>query len=68
MNDNTYRVIVENIDVPFWRIVIILLKWAFAAIPALLIFWLVLTAIWYGFHLALGHMMVGFDFWPMVRH
>ena len=37
-------VIIRDIDVPFWRIVMIMIKWSIAAIPATII----LVAIWVG--------------------
>jgi hypothetical protein len=32
-----HRVAIANIDIPFWRMVMILVKWSFAAIPATII-------------------------------
>jgi hypothetical protein len=32
-----HRVAIANIDIPFWRMVMILVKWSFAAIPAAII-------------------------------
>jgi hypothetical protein len=32
-----HRVSIANIDIPFWRMVMILVKWSFAAIPAMII-------------------------------
>lgn len=34
MTDGAEPIIIRNIDVPFWRIVAILIKWSIAAIPA----------------------------------
>ena len=33
-----HRVAIADIDIPFWRMVAIILKWGFASIPALIIF------------------------------
>lgn len=32
-----HRIAVVDIDLPFWRMVAILVKWSFAAIPAMII-------------------------------
>jgi hypothetical protein len=32
-----HRVAIANIDIPFWRMVVILVKWSLAAIPATII-------------------------------
>ena len=32
-----HRVAIADIDIPFWRMVAIIIKWAFASIPALII-------------------------------
>ncbi len=37
MADGTDSITIRDIDVPFWRIVVIMIKWAIAAIPATLI-------------------------------
>jgi hypothetical protein len=37
MTDGSNIVTIRHIDVPFWRIVLILVKWAIAAIPAMII-------------------------------
>jgi len=29
-----HRVAIADIDIPFWRMVMVLVKWSFAAIPA----------------------------------
>lgn len=37
MTDGANPVTIRDIDVPFWRIVTILIKWSIAAIPAAII-------------------------------
>jgi hypothetical protein len=37
MTSDAEPVTIRNIDVPFWRIVMILIKWSIAAIPAAII-------------------------------
>ena len=37
MTDGANPVTIRDIDVPFWRIVSILIKWSIAAIPAMII-------------------------------
>ena len=32
-----HRVAIADIDIPFWRMVAIIIKWTFAAIPAVII-------------------------------
>ena len=32
-----HRVAIADIDIPFWRMVVIIIKWAFASIPAVII-------------------------------
>ena len=32
-----HRVAIADVDIPFWRMVAIIIKWAFASIPALII-------------------------------
>jgi hypothetical protein len=32
-----HRIAVVDIDIPFWRMVAIIIKWAFASIPAVII-------------------------------
>ena len=32
-----HRVSIADIDIPFWRMVAIIIKWAFASIPAVII-------------------------------
>ena len=32
-----HRVAIADIDIPFWRMVAIMIKWTFAAIPAVII-------------------------------
>jgi hypothetical protein len=32
-----HRVAIADIDIPFWRMVMIITKWAFASIPAVII-------------------------------
>jgi hypothetical protein len=36
MTDGSNLVTIRDIDVPFWRIVLILIKWSIAAIPAMI--------------------------------
>ena len=37
MTNGSNLVTIRDIDVPFWRIVLILVKWSIAAIPAMII-------------------------------
>lgn len=45
MSDNEIqRVVVSDIRMPFWSMVIFMVKWAIAAIPALVVLFLLLMA------------------------
>jgi len=37
MADNTQEIVVTDIKIPFWSMVVLLVKWALAAIPAIII-------------------------------
>lgn len=39
----TLGVTLTNVDIPFSRMVVIILKWMLASIPALALFWVILT-------------------------
>lgn len=39
------RIVISDIDIPFWRLVAIFIKWTFAAIPAAIIVWLIMMVI-----------------------
>jgi hypothetical protein len=59
MTDGTNPVTIRDIDIPFWRIVTILIKWSIAAIPAAIIITIVYALIF----ALLGGIAVGiFDF------
>ncbi|HKG00370.1 MAG: hypothetical protein ACJ8FU_16080 [Xanthobacteraceae bacterium] len=36
------RIVISDIDIPFWRLVAILIKWALAAIPAAIVVTLIM--------------------------
>ena len=38
------EVVVTDIKMPFWSMVVLMVKWAIAAIPALIIFFVIATA------------------------
>ena len=54
-------VTITDIDIPFWRLVVIFIKWALAAIPATIVITLVLMIIMgmFGMLLGMGWMMQG---------
>jgi len=39
------RVTLANIDIPFWRIVAIILKWSIASIPAIIVYFIILAVV-----------------------
>jgi hypothetical protein len=43
MTDGSNPVTIRDIDVPFWRIVTILVKWSIASIPAMIVLMLLLA-------------------------
>ena len=45
MTDSAEPITIRNIDIPFWRIVAILIKWSIAAIPAMIIIAVLYTLI-----------------------
>jgi hypothetical protein len=40
-----HRVSIADVDIPFWRMVAIIIKWAFASIPAIIIVSIIFTII-----------------------
>ena len=48
MNDeeNIKRVVVTDIHMPFWSMVIFMVKWALASIPAIIILALIAVFVW----------------------
>jgi len=40
-----HRVAIADVDIPFWRMVAIIIKWAFASIPAIIIISIILTVL-----------------------
>ena len=45
MAEGTNAVTIRDIDVPFWRIVVILVKWSIASIPAMIILAILITVV-----------------------
>ena len=45
MADGSNIVTIRDIDVPFWRIVLILVKWSIASVPAMIILAILVTVI-----------------------
>jgi len=37
------RFVLSDVDIPFWRLVVILIKWSFAAIPAAIVVMIVIS-------------------------
>ena len=55
MADGGNLVTIRDIDVPFWRIVLILIKWSVAPIPAMIVIGIIYTALF----ALLGGLFVG---------
>jgi hypothetical protein len=51
-----HRVAIADVEIPFWRMVAIIIKWMFAAIPAAIIFSIIITLI----SIAIGALFGGF--------
>jgi ABC-type sugar transport system permease subunit len=45
VTDGSNPVTIRDIDVPFWRIVTILVKWSIASIPAMIVLMLLLALV-----------------------
>lgn len=41
-----HRVSIADVEIPFWRLVFVMIKWMFAAIPAVIIFLIIFWLIW----------------------
>ena len=48
------RVILTDVRIPFWRMVLIILKWALASIPAAILMWLIFAGVMLIFGAGLG--------------
>lgn len=40
-----HRVAIADVDIPFWRMVAIIIKWSFASIPAMIIIAIIFSGI-----------------------
>jgi hypothetical protein len=60
MADNTREIVVTDIRIPFWSMVVLMVKWALAAIPAVVI----LVAIGIAFSALLSFLFGGTFHWP----
>lgn len=54
-----HRIAVVDIDIPFWRMVAIIIKWAFASIPAVIVISIIFTILAAIIGLLFGGMMGG---------
>ena len=59
MTELQHRTVISDIDIPFSRMVAFFVKAALAAIPAAIIVWIILAAIWF-----LMAALFGVAFWP----
>ena len=48
------RVILTDVRIPFWRIVLLILKWALASIPAAILMWLIFAVVMLIFGAGIG--------------
>ncbi|MEA2876635.1 MAG: hypothetical protein QOF14_1831 [Hyphomicrobiales bacterium] len=56
-----HRVAIADVDIPFWRAVAIIIKWMFAAIPAAIIFSIIITLISIAIMAIFGSMLGGLN-------
>lgn len=61
MSDDRREVVVTDIKIPFWSMVVLMVKWAIAAIPAVIIVFLIAAAV----SSALGIIVGGWHPWGM---
>jgi hypothetical protein len=54
-----HRVSIADVEIPFWRMVAIIIKWAFASIPAVIIISIIFSIIAAALGLVFGGMMGG---------
>lgn len=67
MAETVHKVTITEIDIPFWRIVGILIKWSIAAIPAVLIVSLVVTLVGAALSMIFGFSMHWLDYYSAHR-
>jgi hypothetical protein len=65
MSEDKREVIVTDIKIPFWSMVVLMVKWAIAAIPAVIILMLLASLLSF----ALGMLPIGWHhfYWGMGR-
>jgi len=54
MADNNHEVTVTDIKIPFWSMVVLMVKWALAAIPAIIILIIIGTILSIAVHALFG--------------
>jgi hypothetical protein len=54
MADNQHEVTVTDIKIPFWSMVILMVKWALAAVPAIIILIIIGTILSMALHALFG--------------
>ena len=59
MADLQHRITISDIDIPFGRLVAFFVKATLAAIPAAIIVWIILMAMWF-----VMAAIFGLTFWP----
>lgn len=53
-DDSVQRVAVTDIRMGFGSMVVFMVKWAFATIPALVLIWVIAVMLWWGFSMLFG--------------
>ena len=56
-----HRVSIADVEIPFWRLVMIMIKWMFAAIPAAIIFSIFIFIILAAIAAVFGNMLGGLN-------
>ena len=52
-----HRVAIADVQIPFWRLVGIMIKWMFAAIPATIIFLIIIALVSFVISFAVGSLL-----------
>jgi hypothetical protein len=59
MENESQNVVITNIKMPFFSMVIFMIKWVFALIPALIILGIIIALLWMGLEMAIN--MLGLE-------
>lgn len=63
MSDDRREVVVTDIEIPFWSMVVLMVKWAIAAIPAVIILFVIAAVL----SIAVGMIFGDWHHWGTVK-